>query len=93
MFYLYFSWLFNDGPLPLNSLVSMSSTVSLLTLVSVEDDNMGAYTCIANSTDRNVMNEDTAYVEVIGKLPCLMFRAHLELLHEGGECFQMSASK
>ncbi len=48
-----------------------SSTASELTLVSVEDENAGAYTCIANSSSRNVVNDDTAYVEVVGELMCV----------------------
>ena len=58
--------MFNDGPLPLNSDVSVSSTASMLTLFSVRDEDAGAYTCIANSTDRNVINDDTSYVQVAG---------------------------
>lgn len=59
--------MFNDGPLPMNSLVSESDTSSLLTLFTVENGNTGAYTCTANSADRDVVNDDTAYVEVVGE--------------------------
>ena len=45
----------------------VSTAVSLLTLVSVEDSNAGAYTCTANGLNSSVVNEDTAYVEVVGK--------------------------
>lgn len=62
-----YSWMFNDGPLPMNSLVSESDTSSLLTLFTVENGNTGAYTCTANSADRDVVNDDTAYVEVVGE--------------------------
>ncbi len=68
-----FSWLFNDGPLPINSLVDAASAgVSQLTLVSVEDANAGAYTCIASGLNSSVINDDTAYVEVVGEfLECV----------------------
>ena len=40
---------------------------SLLTLVSIEHSNTGTYTCTANTTG-GVVNEDTAYLEVMGEL-------------------------
>ena len=59
--------MFDDGPLPLNAMIlNNPNSTSILTLVAVEDDNTGAYTCTADSVDRNIRNQDTAYVEVTG---------------------------
>ena len=60
-------WSFNDGPLPPNVLVTSSEMLSTLTVIATNDSNSGAYTCTANSTDRGVLNRDTAYIEVVGK--------------------------
>lgn len=59
--------MFDDGSLPPNSLVRTTPTASLLLLVSVEDDNTGAYTCTANNTNLGVINDDTTYLEVVGE--------------------------
>ncbi len=45
----------------------MDSISSELMLTFAEEENSGEYTCIANNTERNVVNKDTAYVEVVGK--------------------------
>lgn len=77
LFIVYFSWLFDDGPLLPNSFVdTISTTVSHLTLVSVEDSNTGSYTCTASALNSSAVNDDTAYVEVVGMIP------------KSWECFQ-----
>ena len=47
-------------------LVDDLPALSTLTILTVDDSNIGSYTCVANNTERAVVNEDTAYIEVVG---------------------------
>ena len=43
------------------------TATSELELVSVEESSEGYYTCIASSIERDVVNDNTIYVEIVGK--------------------------
>lgn len=64
-----FSWRFEDGPLPGNAMADQdqSSLSSTLLISDVVLENAGAYTCRVSNTVRGVVNEDTAYVTVVGE--------------------------
>ena len=61
------SWLFDSGPLPLNSDVTSFETQSLLMLTSVNGSNIGLYTCVVNDTDEGIVDEESSSLTVAGK--------------------------
>ena len=62
-----FTWTFEDGPVPSNAVLDMTTTESILTITSAVDGNTGEYTCKVNNTAIGVVNEDTAYLDVTRK--------------------------